>query len=172
MSGGVLNRESIDGLVQASPPLVECYLSLKEQLQPNGFDLTLQNVVGLSSVGYLGQTSDQRALSDTDPLPFDHNGWIYLDEGPYIITFNEIVNLPLNLMALGRSRSSLLRCGVSIHNAVWDAGYRGRSQALMVVYNTLGYRVQKGARLMQLVFFQLNNKVKEGYSGRYMRENI
>jgi dUTP pyrophosphatase len=75
-------------------------------------------------------------------------------------------------MALGRPRSSLLRCGVSLHTAVWDAGYRGRSQALLVVFNELGYRVQRGARLMQLVFFRLAGPVAEGYQGRFLRENL
>ena len=33
-------------------------------------------------------------------------------------------------MALGFARSSLLRSGCGIQNAVWDAGYHGRSEAL------------------------------------------
>jgi dUTP pyrophosphatase len=55
---------------------------------------------------------------------------------------------------------------------VWDAGYRGRSQALLVVFNELGYRVQRGARLMQLVFFRLAGPVSEGYQGRFLGENL
>ena len=89
-----------------------------------------------------------------------------------MITFNEIVNLPLDVMALGRPRSSLLRSGVSIHTAVWDAGYRGRSQALLVVYNPAGFRVQKNARLMQLVFIRMAKPVSEGYQGRFLGENL
>ena len=172
MSGGALDRETIGDLVQVTPPLVESYLSLNEQLQPNGFDLTLRDVGRLVSAGYLGRDSDQRELSATELLVFDEDGWLDLDVGPYLITFNEIVNLPLDLMALGQPRSSLLRCGISIHNAVWDAGYRGRSQALLVVYNPLGYRVQRGARLMQLVFFRLFRGVNEGYRGRFLAENL
>ena len=60
-----------------------------------------------------------------------------------------------DLMALGRPRSSLCRCGVTLHTAVWDAGYRGRSTSLLNVMNPSGFRVQRGARLLQLVFFGL-----------------
>ena len=88
------------------------------------------------------------------------------------MTFNEVVNLPLNIMALGRPRSSLLRSGVSIHTAVWDAGYNGRSQALLVVYHPDGYRVQRDARLMQLVFLQMETAASRGYQGRFQSEHI
>ena len=75
-------------------------------------------------------------------------------------------------MALGRPRSSLIRSGVSIHTAVWDAGYNGRSQALMVIYHPNGYRIQRDARIMQLVFFQMENAAIRGYEGRFQSENI
>jgi len=76
------------------------------------------------------------------------------------------------LMALGRPRSSLLRSGVSVHTAVWDSGYQGRSQALLVVHHPAGYRVQQGARLMQLVFWRLGSAVEQGYQGKYQGENL
>lgn len=159
-------------MVQGMPPLLEEYLSLKEQLQPNGFDLTLREVSRLTTPGSMGFGPDQREISNRHVLEFDADGWLDLPAGPFLITFNEVVNLPRDLMALGRPRSSLLRSGVSVHTAVWDAGYRGRSQALLVVYQPLGYRVQRGARLMQLVFFRLSEALETGYSGRYLGENL
>ena len=153
MITGALDRESIGDLVLGNPPLIESYISLDEQLQPNGFDLTLREVRRMTSGGGMGAGPDQRELSSTEVIGFDSRGWIELDPGPYLITFNEVVNLPLDVIALGRPRSSLLRSGVSIHTAVWDAGYKGRSQALLVVQNHLGYRLQRDARVAQLVFF-------------------
>jgi len=85
-----------------------------------------------------------------------------------MITYNEIVHIPTTLMALARPRSSLLRCGVSIGTAVWDAGYSGRSQSLMIVYNSAGFRVQKDARVAQLVFMTLSTET-EGYAGKYQK---
>ena len=79
--------------------------------------------------------------------------------------------MPKNIMALGRPRSSLLRCGVTIGTAVWDADYEGRSQSLMVVYNSRGFCVQRNARIMQLVFLELTGET-EGYNGVYQGENI
>ena len=168
----MLDRRSLLHLIQNSPPLLVGFPSLDQQLQPNGFDLTLRQVSRLTSAGYMGNGPDQRRLSDTQPLEFDRTGWLHLATGSYLITFKEVVNLPLDLMALGRPRSSLLRSGVSIHTAVWDAGYQGRSQALLSVYNPEGYQVQKDARLLQLVFFRLEHPLNQGYQGRFLEENL
>jgi dUTP pyrophosphatase len=116
-------------------------------------------------------SNSQRVVSDLSPLAFDETDCLDLVPGTYIITYNEIVHLPKNIMALGRPRSSLLRCGVNVGTAVWDAGYEGRSQSLMVVYNPQGFRVQKNARITQLVFLELSGE-SEGYNGIYQGENI
>ena len=168
----MLDRNSIGDLILGNPPLIEAYLSLDQQLQPNGFDLTLREVALLTSPGTMGAAPDQRTLSDTKKLDFGPDQWIHLARGSYLITFNEIVNLPLDLMTLGRTRSSLLRSGVSIHTGVGDAGYRGRYQALLVVHFTQGYRLQKGARVIQLVFVRLAQPVSQGYQGKFQGENL
>ena len=172
MPGNPLHRDAIGALIEAVPPLLEGFLSLENQLQPNGFDLTLGNISHMTTPGSMGIADSDRELSATESLAFDSGGWVRLDPGPYLVTFNEIVNLPPDLTALGHPRSSLLRSGTSIHSAVWDAGYRGRSQALMVVYHPLGYRVQKNARLMQLVFFRMDQPTSQGYQGRFQDENL
>lgn len=150
---------------------MESYVDLNEQIQPNGFDLTLRSIALLQSPGKITAKNDQRVISDLAPLVFDTQDFIDLMPGAYIITYNEIVHLPKNIMALARPRSSLLRCGVTIGTAVWDAGYSGRSQSLMVVYNPQGLRLQRNAGMVQLIFFQLTAET-EGYRGKYQGENI
>ena len=166
-----LSREDIYRLLQQQPPLVEGYINLEEQLQPNGIDLTLREVALPQSPGRITVSNSQRVVSDLAPLVFDSLGFIDLVPSAYIITYNEIVHLPRNIMALARPRSSLLRCGVTVNTAVWDAGYSGRSQSLMVVYNPQGIRLQKNARVVQLFFLQLTRET-EGYHGTYQGENI
>lgn len=170
-SGAVLSGSDIREMLGTQPPLVEGLASLDEQLQPNGVDLTVKDVSILCTPGRVGRSNQQRILSTTEPLAFNNLGFINLPAGQYLITFNEIVHLPLDIMALAKPRSSLLRCGVAIHNAVWDAGYEGRSQALMVVYHKAGFELEKNARVLQLVFFRLT-RPGEGYRGIFQRENI
>jgi dUTP pyrophosphatase len=167
----ILSKPEIHRLLKKTVPLVEGYINLEEQLQPNGIDLTLRDIALLQSSGRITVQNSQRLLPELAPLVFDGMGFIDLMPGAYIITYNEIVHLPKNIMALGRPRSSLLRCGVSVGTAVWDAGYSGRSQSLMVVYNPQGFRLEKNARIIQLIFFRLGQKT-EGYQGIYQGENI
>ena len=167
----VLSRQDIERLLQSEPPLVEGYIDLEAQVQPNGFDLTLREIALPQSSGAMAVDDSQRLVSDLAPLVFDGLGFVNLMPGAYIITYNEIVHLPNNVTALARPRSSLLRCGVTVGTAVWDAGYSGRSQSLMVVYNTRGFRLQRNARIVQLVFMGLTGET-EGYSGSYQGENI
>jgi dUTP pyrophosphatase len=167
----VLSRQEIQRLMRKKPPLVEGCIDLEQQLQPNGIDLTLREIALLQSPGRIAAEDSQRLVSDLAPLVFDGLGFIDLVPSAYIITYNEIVHLPQNIMALGRPRSSLLRCGVTVGMAVWDAGYSGRSQSLLVVYNPQGFRLQKNARVAQLIFLRLSRKTG-GYQGTYQGENI
>lgn len=167
----VLSRQDISQLLGQRPPLIGNYLNLDEQLQPNGFDLTLREVALLESSGKITVKDAERRLPELAPLAFDGLGFIDLVPGTYSITYNEIVHLPRNVMALARPRSSLLRCGVTVGTAVWDAGYSGRSQSLLVVYNPRGFRLQRNARVVQLVFLWLSQET-EGYQGVYQHENM
>lgn len=165
------SKERLKELICGKTPLIEGYINLDQQLQPNGFDLTLRQVDIMQTPGQIATDNSRRRVSDLSPLMFDGLGFIDLPAGIYSITFNEIVHLPRNIMALATPRSSLLRCGATVNTAVWDAGYSGRSQSLLVVYNPRGIRLEKNARIIQLVFLALDGET-EGYRGAYQGENI
>jgi len=167
----VLSADDIRRLIIQQPSLLEGYCNIEEQLQPNGFDITLREIATLQTPGRIEIDNSRRIISSLERIDFDNTGCVTLLPGCYIVTFNEIVHLPKNIMALGKSRSSLLRCGVAVHNAVWDAGYNGRSQALMIVYNTHGFCIQRNARVLQLIFLNLSSET-DGYRGIYQGENV
>jgi dUTP pyrophosphatase len=166
----ILTKSDILALINSETPLVECYLDIESQLQTNGFDLSLRTVSLFTSCGKLALDNRNRIISQQEDLEFGANGVLHLAPGAYSITYNEIVHLPKDVMALGLSRSSLLRCGASLHTAVWDAGYSGRSESLLVVHNPNGLELEKDARVLQLVFSKLTGK-SEGYNGIYQGEN-
>jgi len=171
--GGVLSREQLQALIEvADRPLITEWQDLEAQLQPNGIDLTLREVSAYRGAGQIGVSSEDRILPELEPLAFDAEGWVTLQPGIYQIMYNEIVDIPVTLMALGRPRSSLGRGGVTIHTAVWDAGYRGRSTSMLAVVNPEGFRLQRNARVMQLVFFGMAQAPADGYRGKYQNENV
>ena len=166
MYGNPLNREEITRLIARDTPLIENYVSLEAQLQPNGFDLSVREVGRFTTPGQLGASDADRVISDTEPLPFDESGWLKLTAGTYLVTYNEVVNLPPDLMALGRPApaSSAAACHCTRRCGI---GYSGRSQSLLTVHHPGGFRLQRDARVAQLVFFRLSSPPAEGYHGRY-----
>ena len=169
---GALSREQIFSLLDGEQPLVSGLIDAESQVQPNGIDLTVREVSRHRGQGAIGVDSADRVLPELEPLAFDAGGWLDLAPGIYHIMYNEVVSIPTTLMALGRPRSSLARCGVGIVTAVWDAGYQGRSTSLLVVHNPAGFRIQRDSRVMQLVFFGMSEAPADGYRGRYQRENL
>jgi dUTP pyrophosphatase len=153
-------------------PLVESAPQLETQIQPNGIELTLQKVEKFISGGELGVEKKERKLAETVPLKFAVDEWVFLEKGSYKIIFNEILHLPADLFALARPRSSLLRMGATIETALWDSGYHGRSESLLLVFNSTGIKLKKNARLVQLIFFKLKTPAEKTYQGQYQGENF
>jgi dUTP pyrophosphatase len=152
--------------------LVEEMIDSQEQIQMCGVELTVGQIERFVSAGSVAFDNRERKISQTEKMPFDEAGWTDLSPGAYLVTFNEIVSVPGDAAAIARPRSTLLRSGASLETALWDPGYRGRSQSLLVVHNPFGLRVKKNARLMQLVFLRLGHDAENLYSGRYQGENI
>ena len=152
--------------------LVESMINPEMQTQMCGVELTLQKIERFLTAGAVAFDNKERKLPETELVNFDEMGWIELTAGSYLVTFNEIVNIPKDVTAMARARSTLLRCGATLETALWDPGYRGRSQSLLVVYNPQGLKLKKNARLMQLVFMRLENEAEKLYSGKYQGENM
>ena len=167
----LLSGNELRKLIQTNPPLLENAIDVETQIQPNGLELTLKEIKTIEGVGAVDFDNSERKVPEANTLEFGSDGWIYLTKGIYKVLFNEIVNIPMNLAAIAKPRSSLIRCGATLETAVWDAGYRGRSESMLVVYNSAGFRLKKNARIMQLLFHTLDTEVEEGYSGVYQNEN-
>jgi len=166
----VLNDQEIRRLIEERQ-LITGFIDLATQLQPSGFDISLESVESYKGGGAVDYDNKERVLADTEPLTTDDAGWFNLGQGCYKVVYNETVRMPLNVAALARTRSTLLRNGATLGTAVWDPGYQGRSSSLLVVYNPHGIRLKKDARIAQLVFFYTGH-VEKGYSGAYQNERM
>jgi dUTP pyrophosphatase len=146
-------------------------LAAGDAFQPNGVDLSLDAVWRFGEAGSLGRASDDRRLPRRVALDFGADGWLELEHGTYGIRYAEEVRVPADCGGLVFPRSSLLRMGLHVPTAVWDAGYAGRGEGLLEVTNPAGVRLQRGARVVQLVLFRLTEVARSGYSGAYQHEN-
>ena len=140
------------------------------QEQSCGVDLSVAKIEMFMSSGVIDFDNSQRAkprLAEVTML----DGGADLRPGSYLITMNETVKVPIDMMGLARPRSTMLRCGATMETSVWDPGYEGKSQCMMVVYNQHGLRICKNARVMQIVFLPIGQDAK-AYNGVYQREGL
>jgi dUTP pyrophosphatase len=103
-------------------------------------------------------------------LEHDSDGIYHLPQGSYVIRYREYVKVPEDAIALAIPRSSLIRSGSTLFTAVWDPGYEGRGYGLLVVYNSHGIRVRRGAQVAQLVFIKMMERSVKVYRGTYFGE--
>ena len=144
----------------------------KSQVQPAGVDLTVSEVFKFKGHGQLGFSNASRKLPDVEKLNFNCDGRLFLERGAYRVRYNEIVRVPGDCIAVGFPRSSLMRMGATIISAVWDPGYEGRGEGLLLVENPHGIVLERNARVMQLIFIKLLAKPIKTYSGSYQHEGL
>jgi dUTP pyrophosphatase len=157
----------LSGLQIVNRQLVRNLQHVIQQQQPCGIDLTLRQVSKWTSEATIDFDNSKRQAAKVLRLPFDdHSQSITLQQGAYLVDFNETVHVPRDCMASVFPRSSLWRSGVGIHAGVVDAGYDGAMGALMEVNNPHGVTLYKDAKLAQIVFEEMTESVA-GYSGVY-----
>lgn len=166
IAGAALRRR-----LAADPPLLSGLVDPETQIQMNGVDLTLAEVSRFGAgPGRVDFDNRSRRIPAPDRISPDDDGVYRLAAGPYWVRYNEVVNIPSDAFAMGRTRSSLLRSGAQIGTALWDSGYRGRSGSLLTVHHPDGLELVGGARIVQLIFFQLASPAERTYSGAYQDE--
>src|SRR3989304_5207289 len=167
----MLNREEIERLIKEKG-LVTDYINLDVQLTPNGFDLTVEKVSEFDTAGALDFSNKERKVPEGREIPphkenpQDKFGWWNLKKGAYKIRTNETISLPKDLIAVSFPRTSLLRMGGFTQNGVWDAGFRGKGEFILLVENPNGIRLKQNARINQIIFTKIN-ETEKGYDGIY-----
>ena len=77
--GAVLSASQIRALLCTEPPLLEQFIDLDTQLQPNGFDLTLAQVERFVGAGRVDFSNAERKLSE--PASGGYRGYTLQSSG-------------------------------------------------------------------------------------------
>ena len=166
----MLSKEQLRKLI-AEKKLVEGYIDIETQLTSNGFDLTAAEIFAFEGAGAVDFSNKERvmcAFKKIEPVKnveSDQYGWWQLKQGAYKVKTNETVNIPTDLIAMASTRTTLLRMGAHTAHGIWDAGFCGKSEFLLIVENPSGILIKQNARVAQLVF--LPAQETESYNGIY-----
>jgi dUTP pyrophosphatase len=138
------------------------------QVQQAGVDLTVGKVFRLTGKGVLDFDNSRRELCKYEEIEPEDDHWD-LKPGTYHCAMNETIEIPLDLCGLLLPRSSSLACGMEIHSALWDPGYKGRSFMHTVV--TRDVTIYRNARIAQMVFMPVIGEASR-YQGSYLDEDV
>lgn len=164
----ILGKETIGNLVKNG--LVENMVDANIQIQPDGIDLTIGDILIPWDKGVIDFDNSNRHVSGLHRLPPSEDNIYHLARGnAYVVRIRERVNLPKNVVALIKSRSSLIRSCAYVEGAVWDPGYSGSGPIILHVINPYGLDLTTNARICQMIFFEVD-KDTDGYSGTYQGE--
>lgn len=139
-----------------------------KQVQPAGVDITASEVFAIDGPGEIDFSNENRKIPEGKKLEFTNK--LHLEAGSYRVTYGETMAIPEDAAGIVLPRSSLMRMGATVISALWDPGYEGRGQGLLVVFNKHGIVLHKGARIAQL--FLIKGKSSGKYSGKFQRENL
>jgi dUTP pyrophosphatase len=168
-----LNKKQLQKKIQEEN-LISDYIHLQTQLQPAGFDLTAKEIHKFEESGKLDFSNSEREIPETQKIKAikkdeaDDYGWWNLESGSYKALMNEKVAIPENMVGVAHPRSSLLRMGCTIGNALWEPGYTGPGEFVLIVQNPEGVEIKENARLNQLTFEEIDET--KSYDGVYNEE--
>ena len=163
----ILSDKEITLLCKNNPPLINNFQNWDNQLQPSGFDLTIENIFYNTSAGKIySLIGTNESPIKTDVTKSD-DGFFLLDYGYYIILLNEIICLPNNIAGIGHPRSTVLRYGAILTSGLWDAGFHGKSHVGLFVANKAGIVLQEKVMIMQMSFHTLTS-VSKGFQYNYL----
>lgn len=143
------------------------------EVNPSGVDITLGNVERFGEERRLVMMRDGKierpSVSESHRGRHDKETVWDLDGGYYWVNYTETISIPEGHVGFVYPRSTLMRNGVMLFTAVWDAGYEGKGGGGMLVNG--GLTIEKGTRIGQLVLAE-SEDTDIRYDGQYQGEGI
>jgi dCTP deaminase len=149
--------------------LVDNYGDLDQQIQPSSFDIRLGN----EFLEYDWDAIDRIDLRDDDPVDDNYieqyvpDGETYtVEPGGFVLaTTKERVEIPPNMAAFVKGRSSIGRLAIEIHSTAGfvDSGYKGEVTLEVENKAQAPIKLPPGIRVGQLVISLQNGSSNEPY---------
>lgn len=150
-------------------PLIQKIISADsgKQEQPAGYDLSVNKIHSFSknkhSLGVAkGENSALQEVQMVDDY-FELN-----ETGAYFVDLNEVTTIPKDAIGILLPRSTLLRNGLDLRTALFDPGYSGQPKVMLVCHRPA--RIQRFARIGQLIVIKSDREFSSQYSGQYQGE--
>lgn len=146
-------------------------LSERELKNPTGctFDLRLEKVFSLKGRAFLG--IDERETPDLIEKagynPKKRTSFIFRPGKYYLTKTVEEVNLPKDIAAVFKPRSTTFRSGLVIRTGIADPGYHGTLYFGVINLGNVPVKVELGARYVSVYFHKIKGETIQKYKGQW-----
>ena len=149
-------------------------LSERELTNPEGagFDLRVGEVFRIKDgESFLGET--ERLTPEVESIAkYGEKNEIILKSGEFVlIKTMEKVNLPSDVAAIFRPRSTLQRSGIGLFTATANPGYSGELTFGMCNLGKNNFRMEMGARVVHILFFSTSENFS-AYRGQWQHGRV
>jgi len=137
-----------------------------------GFDLRVGEVFLIDKgEAFLGET--QRFTPEVKSIASSgKEKEVTLAPGDYVLVKTmEKINLPSDIAAIFRPRSTLQRCGVALFTATASPGYSGELTFGMKNVGNNSFRLELGARIAHIIFFNTTENQSD-YRGQWQNGRV
>lgn len=165
----VLGISEIQKLIEKNDLITN--LSEREINNPEGtvIDLRLDKVFALKGKGFIG--IEERKTPKTEELAG------FNEENPSTFTFKprdyfmtktiEEVNLPKNICAVFKPRTTLFRSGLILRTGFANPGYSGPLYFGLYNAGSCDFEIELGARYCSIYFHEVKGDIKNKYRGQW-----
>lgn len=147
-----------------------------EQLQPNGVDLRIDKIYEITNTAILkdkeydkGVREESEILLKDNFSSLDKNSYMVMKNKPHIVVYDEIIKIPEGHIGYVFPRSRLMRSGGFLTTAMWDQGYEGRGEGLLIPLNNLV--IENDMRIVQFTLFEAL-RGEQLYDGDHQKERL
>lgn len=146
-------------------------LSERELKDPEGcvFDLRLEKVFSLKGKAFLGiderETPD--LIEEASYNPKKKTAFTFKPGKYYLTKTIEEVNLPENIAAVFKPRSTTFRSGLNVRTGFANPGYHGPLYFSMINEGPIPVKVEMGARYVSVYFHEVKGEAVHTYRGQW-----
>ncbi len=146
-------------------------LSERDEKDAEGcvFDLQLDKVYTLKGKAFLGiderETPELTEVASYDPKKRSR---FTFEPGKYYMTKTvEVVNIPENIAAIVKPRTTTFRCGLYLRAGIINPGYNGTLDFAIKNEGPIPVEIELGARFAQIFFMEVKGKAVHTYRGQW-----
>lgn len=146
-------------------------LSERELKNPVGcvYDLRIEKVYSLKGKAFIGieerETPD--LIEEESFNPKKRSSFIFKPGKYYLTKTMEEINLPENIAAVFKPRTTTFRSGLVVRTGIADPGYHGTLYFGVINQGNVPVEMEMGARYIQMYFHEIKGKAVHTYRGQW-----